>query len=238
MAEPAHSIDYSSIVDLSHTVDPDMPLWPGDPPVEFQTVTTLGNRGYFLRRFSMGEHTGTHLSTPSAFYADGAGPDEFPDDSLVAAAAVIDVSRRAVADPDYGLLASDVLQWERRNGIIPADALVVLHTGWWRRWGDPRRFINLDSSGVMHTPGFGLEAARVLLHERRVAGLATDAPGIDPGADPDLSISRLALSQPRLVLECLNNLDQLPATGATIVVGRLKLVGGSGSPAAVLAFVP
>jgi kynurenine formamidase len=238
MAEPAHSIDYSSIVDLSHPVDPYIPLWPGDPPVEFQTVTTLRERGYFLRRFSMGEHTGTHLSTPSAFYADGAGPDEFPDDSLVATAAVIDVSRSAVADPDYGLLASDVLQWERRNGIIPADALVVLHTGWWRRWGDPRRFINLDSSGVMHTPGFGLEAARVLLHERRVAGLATDAPGIDPGADPGLSISRLVLSQPRLALECLNNLDQLPATGATIVVGRLKLVGGSGSPAAVLAFVP
>jgi kynurenine formamidase len=238
MAEPAHSIDYSSIVDLSHPVDPYIPLWPGDPPVEFQTVTTLRERGYFLRRFSMGEHTGTHLSTPSAFYADGAGPDEFPDDSLVATAAVIDVSRSAVADPDYGLLASDVLQWERRNGIIPADALVVLHTGWWRRWGDPRRFINLDSSGVMHTPGFGLEAARVLLHERRVAGLATDALGIDPGADPGLSISRLVLSQPRLALECLNNLDQLPATGATIVVGRLKLVGGSGSPAAVLAFVP
>jgi kynurenine formamidase len=238
MAEPAHSIVYSSIVDLSHPVDPYIPLWPGDPPVEFQTVTTLRERGYFLRRFSMGEHTGTHLSTPSAFYADGAGPDEFPDDSLVATAAVIDVSRSAVADPDYGLLASDVLQWERRNGIIPADALVVLHTGWWRRWGDPRRFINLDSSGVMHTPGFGLEAARVLLHERRVAGLATDAPGIDPGADPGLSISRLVLSQPRLALECLNNLDQLPATGATIVVGRLKLVGGSGSPAAVLALVP
>jgi len=44
-------------------------------------------------------------------------------------------------------------------------------------------------------------------------------------------------SNPRLVLENLANLDQLPPTGATIVVGVLRLRGGTGSPAAVLAFV-
>ena len=56
--------------------------------------------------------------------------------------------------------------------------------------------------------------------------------------DTELSISRLALAQSSLVLECLNNLDQLPATGATLIIGRLPLVGGSGSPASVLALVP
>ena len=41
-----------------------------------------------------------------------------------------------------------------------------------------------------------------------------------------------------MILECLNNLERLPATGATLVIGRLPLVGGSGSPASVLALTP
>ena len=36
----------------------------------------------------------------------------------------------------------------------------------------------------------------------------------------------------------LANLARLPATGALLVVAPLKLVGGTGSPARVLALVP
>jgi kynurenine formamidase len=36
----------------------------------------------------------------------------------------------------------------------------------------------------------------------------------------------------------LANLARLPATGAVLVVAPLKLVGGTGSPARVLALVP
>jgi kynurenine formamidase len=51
-------------------------------------------------------------------------------------------------------------------------------------------------------------------------------------------LNRLALEQPRIVLENLTNLDQLPPTGAVMVIGILRLKGGSGSPASVLALVP
>ena len=36
----------------------------------------------------------------------------------------------------------------------------------------------------------------------------------------------------------LANLARLPATGAVLIVAPLKLVGGTGSPARVLALVP
>ena len=42
----------------------------------------------------------------------------------------------------------------------------------------------------------------------------------------------------RFGLQCLRNLDQLPATGAVIFAAPLKIKGGSGSPLRVLAFVP
>ena len=38
-------------------------------------------------------------------------------------------------------------------------------------------------------------------------------------------------------LQCLKNLDQLPAQGAVIVAAPLKIKGGSGSPLRVVALV-
>lgn len=232
------TIAYRRVVDLTHPIHSGIPRWPGDPAVWFATVASIKDDGYFLRRFTMGEHSGTHLSAPAAFYPDAAGPADLPADALVVPAVVIDISAAAAGNSDYALSVDDIAEWERRHGTIPAASLVLLCAGWQRRWLEPGRFINADLDGVMHTPGFAAEAARYLLEQRGVAGLGTDTPGIDAGRDTGLSVSRLALAQPRVVLECLNNLDQLPPTGATVIIGRLPLVGGSGAPAGVLALTP
>ena len=232
------SITYRRVVDLSHPIRPGIPLWPGDPPVEFVTVAGIEHDGYYLRRFAMGEHSGTHLSAPAAFYAGAAGPADLPADALIAPAIVIDISAAAARNPDYALTIDDIAQWERRHGPIPTASLVLLYAGWQQRWSEPERFINADGAGIMHTPGFGTAAARYLLEQRGAAGLGSDTPGVDPGIDAELSVSRLALAQTGIVLECLNNLDRLPPVGATVSIGRLPLAGGSGAPAGVLALTP
>ena len=190
------SITYRRVIDLSHSVTPDIPLWPGDPAVDFQTVSGLADQDYFLRRFSMGEHSGTHLASPSAYYADGIDPDGIPAESLVAPAAVIGVQSQASLDPDYILSAGDIADWERTHGPIDPNTLVLLNTGWSRFWDRPARFINTGDDGAMHTPGFSLEAARFLLEWREVAGLGIDTHGIDAGADTGLAVSRLVLARP------------------------------------------
>ena len=232
------TIAYRRVVDLTHPIHSGIPRWPGDPAVRFATAATIKDDGYFLRRFTMGEHSGTHLSAPAAFYPDAAGPADLPAEALVVPASVVDVSGPAADNPDYALSIDDIADWERQHGVIAAGSLVLLCAGWHRWWSEPGRFINADADGVMHTPGFTAEAAGYLLERRGVAGLGTDAPGIDAGADTGLSVSRLALAQPRVVLECLNNLDRLAPTGATVIIGRLPLVGGSGAPAGVLALTP
>ena len=77
-----------------------------------------------------------------------------------------------------------------------------------------------------------------MLEGRNVAGLGTDSAGAEPGADTQFSVSRLALENRLIVLENLTNLDLLPATGALLIIGLLRLDGGSGGPAAVTALVP
>ena len=85
---------------------------------------------------------------------------------------------------------------------------------------------------------FGLESAEILLTGRGVAGLGIDTAGAEPGSDTSFSVSRLALESRLIVLENLRNLDLLPATGTLVVIGLLRLEGGSGCPASVTALVP
>jgi kynurenine formamidase len=53
------------------------------------------------------------------------------------------------------------------------------------------------------------------------------------------SISPRAIAKAhKIAIECTAHLGQLPPTGATLVLGPLRLQNGSGSPLSVMAFVP
>jgi kynurenine formamidase len=231
------TITIRRIVHLSHIIDPTIPLWPGDPSVEFETVAELDQQGYNLRRFSMGEHSGTHMNAPNSFYPQGMSIDQYPAESLIAQAVVIDIRQQAATNPDYALTISDVLAWEQQYGQIPPKSVVLVFTGWQSKWSDKAAFFNQDASGGMHFPGFGSEATQFLLSQRQIAGVGIDTHGVDSGQDKALATNHLVLEQPRIVLENLANLDQLPAIGTTLVIGVLRLLSGSGSPVAVLALV-
>ena len=226
------------VVSLSHAVSPDTPRWPDDPLTEFQAWSEIEREGYFLRRFAMGEHSGTHLVAPASYYPAGRTVDQYAADELVKPAVVIDIRRQCSKIADYALTVDDLLDWEARHGEVPAGCLVLLLTGWADRWTNPGAYLGVDSTRGLHFPGFGYDAAALLVNERGMAGLGTDTAGVEPGVDNGLPVSILVLAEPRIVLENLANLDRLPATGATLVIGVLRLVGGSGSPAAVTAFVP
>lgn len=232
------TITYSRVVDLSQVIHPNIPLWPGDPPVEFETVAQMESDGFYLRRFSIGEHSATHMNASNSFVPGGQGIDAYPPEALVVPATVIDVRRQAAENPDYALTVEDVLAWEREHGRVPAGSVVILFTGWQEKWNDPKAFFGEDEAGGLHFPGFAAEATRFLFEERGVAGMGTDTHGVDPGQDTSFATNVQIAERNAIALECLTNLDQLPPTGATLVLGILRLKDGSGTPLSVLAFVP
>ena len=224
---------YSRLIDLSHTIDQCMPLWPGDPLTEFITVANRDVDGFYLRKISIGEHTGTHLTAPFTFHPNGSSVDQYPLESLVAPGVTVDISDRTSMNPDYTMSVTDLINWERKYGPISDGSIVLALTGWQQKWRAPENYLGIDTMSRLHFPGFSLEAAQFLLDHRRIHGLGIDTHGIDPGLDNTFSVSKLMLQEPRIVLANLTNLNKLPPKGFTLTIGILKLQGGSGSPASV-----
>jgi kynurenine formamidase len=228
----------TKVVDLTYAIRAGLPAWPGDTRTFEATVIGEPQRdGYFSRSFWMLEHYGTHMDAPAHFPPGKDTVDEIPASKLVGPAVVIDVTAEAAKNPDYRLTTARIEEWERRHGTIPRGAIVLLRTGWAARWPDEARYRNEDAKGVMHTPGYSVEAAKLLI-QRGVNGLGIDTLSIDYGESKTYEVHRTALPAGLYQLENLANLDALPATGAWIVAAPIKLEGGSGGPCRVLAFLP
>ncbi len=228
----------AEVVDLTHDLRFNSPLFPGGIPFSLEPLTTLRD-GYYMNAFSSGEHTGTHVDAPLHFGKGLAAVDEIPAVRLVSIGIQIDVRDRTAADPDYVLTLPDLVAWEKNNvKKIPRRSLVILNTGWHQRWEHPDRYLNKGEDGTMHFPGFSKEALTFLIETRDVNGVGIDTASIDPGASVELPGHQVLLTGGRYAVENLTNLDLLPSRGFTVIVGPMKISRGSGSPARVLAIVP
>ncbi|AGZ42661.1 cyclase family protein [Actinoplanes friuliensis] len=230
-----------NLVSLSHVNDPATTIvYPGDPPFELETVATIGDDGFFLQYVRVGEHTGTHWGAPGHFTAGAALADDLEPADLCRPAVKIDVREQCARDADFELSVQDLQDWERRHGRIPAESVVVLWTGWDSRWGT-EAYLNRDEDGVVHQPGFSLEAVEWLTATGRLGhrgGTGTDTFGPDPGRDTTYAVSRLVYQRHRISLEVLADLGALPATGAHILCGGQINKGGSGSTALIYGVLP
>ena len=102
------ALSYSRIIHLSHIIEPGIPVWPNDPQVEMETIAEIPTDGYYLRRFSIGEHTATHMNAPASFHAGAASIDSYTADSLVVPGVVIRLAGAADDGPDRSLTIADV----------------------------------------------------------------------------------------------------------------------------------
>ncbi|QEE44594.1 cyclase family protein [Rhizobium sp. WL3] len=224
----------NKVVDLTHSYDGSFPTFDGKPGIEYEWAVEFAGNGYQLHKLTIFEHTGTHIDAPLHFSADGKGVDEIEPNQLVAPLAIIDITDRAKEDANSTVEAADVEAWISANGEIPAGSIVALRSGWARKVTDPA-FRN-DGEGKFAFPGFA-KSATDLLATLDVAAIGVDTLSLDPGNSADFAVHTSWLPGGRYGIECLNNLEELPIKGATIIVGAPKHKGGTGGPARVLALV-
>lgn len=211
---------------------------------QLEEISAYDDRGpaWYWNNFRTGEHTGTHFDAPNHWVTGKDKPDvsSVPAERLISPAAVIDCSEQVAQDPDFLLDVDHIRAWESAHGALPDQGWLLVRTGWDARSGSQAEFTNTDESGS-HTPGLSPECARWVAEESPVIGLGVETVGTDAGAaggfEPMFPCHSLMHGAGKYGLTQLQNLALLPAQGAMIVAGPLRIAGGSGSPARVLALV-
>ncbi|XVQ15285.1 cyclase family protein [Spirillospora sp. CA-255316] len=213
-------------------------------PFALEEISRYDDRGpaWYWNDIRTGEHVGTHFDAPVHWVTGRDGEDvaQVPPARLVAPAVVLDASAHVAADDDFLLEIDHVREWEKRHGPLPEGGWLLYRTGWDARAGDQETFLNADENGP-HTPGISAECARWLAEETPVLGLGVETVGTDAGAahgfEPPFPCHSYFLGAGKYGLTQLRNVDALPVRGAVLVATPLPIVGGSGSPARVLALV-
>lgn len=238
------------VVDLTALLSPSTPVLdlPPDmapiPHFELEELARYDERGRtsYQNGIHTGEHVGTHFDAPCHWVtgADKGDVSQVPVRRLTAPAVVIDKTAECAADPDFLLTVEHLEEWQRLNGPLPEGGWLLYRTGWAARSHDQQLFLNADDSGP-HTPGITADCARWLADESPIVGLGVETVGTDAGQafdfTPQFPVHHYLLGAGKYGVTQLQNLDRLPATGAVLIVAPLRIAGGSGSPARVLALI-
>lgn len=207
-----------AMIDLSHAVRTDMPVFPGDPAVRLRPADALAP--WRVTELTLGTHSGTHIDAAAHYVPGGTTIDLYPLERFVLPAYVVRV--------DAG--GGSAIEWPSLAGLLPDDltgSAVLLHTGWDRHWG--------DACAVSH-PFLG-EAAAAGLVERGVGLVGTDALNIDATEPATTHAHATLLGADVLIVENLTGLAALaPGRPHTCAFVPLKLAGADGSPIRAYAF--
>jgi len=233
-------------VDLTYPFDSETIYWPTSESFILDTVAkgfTEGGYYYSAYKFSMSEHGGTHLDAPIHFAEGQKSVDELSIEDLAGDAIVLDVSTKSIANPDYQISIEDFKNWEEKNGTLPENSILLLHTGFGQYWPDPTKYLGTDEKGPeaiakLHFPGLDPAAARWLVENRKIKAVGLDTPSIDYGQSKNFDCHQILFSKNIPVFENVANLHLLPTKGAWIIALPIKIKGGSGGPLRIVASIP
>ena len=245
-AVPVADLSQGTWIDLSYPFDDETIYWPTDTSgFRIDTLNYGHNESYFYSAFAFcsAEHGGTHLDAPVHFAEAKKSVDELALDQLIGSAIVVDVSSKALANPDYQVSISDFEDWEAQHGPMPTDAIILIKTGYGQYWPDRAKYLGTDNTGpeaipLLHFPGLGPETAEWLTSERTVKAIGLDTPSIDFGQSTGFEAHRILFEHDIPAFENLANLDQLPNEGAWVIALPMYISGGSGAPLRAVAFIP
>lgn len=233
------AIQSKHMVDLTHAFNTDTPVWSGfgqatltaacDPKTH--RPYTIEKDGFRTTFYSMVGQYGTHVDPPAHFSNDGLTMDRIPLKDMILPLVVFDVTPLLANDPSHALTVDDIRSWEKLHGTVPAGAFAALRTDMSKDWSaNPARFKRSPF------PAWSLAAIKFLFDERKVTAIGHEA--LDTDTTETMDSETWLLEQNHYQIESMANLDQVPPTGAVIVVTWPKVENGVGFPARAFAILP
>ena len=231
------TIHIDNIVDLTHTLTSEFPFIPVKKltyPFELIPMATLKDNGVEANSWKIHEHLGTHIDAPNHFIENQKSLDQLELRDLIVPVVVIDIEEKASRNADAELTVEDIKKFESEHGRIPDNACVMMYSGWEKRLKDSS-FVGLDDKQVKHYPGFSNDAIVFLVTERKIAGVGVDVLSIDPGVDESYTGHKTLFGAGKWCAECVANLNAIPKTGATLIVGAPKVGKATGGLSRIIA---
>lgn len=179
------------IIDLTHSLQEGMPVFPGMPEPRFRQAHSLVSDGFAEMSISLGTHTGTHIDAPSHVIAGARSLSDFAVAHFVGSAALIDV---------IGMSEISLAYLKGFGSIIDNADFVLLRSGWQHKW-----------SSAEYLRGFPVLSsdASAWLAAQNLNAVGIDAISIDAVDDTRLVNHHNLLSQDTLIIENLTNLDRI-----------------------------
>jgi kynurenine formamidase len=226
-------------VDLTHAFGPETPVWSGFGQARFtpaadprtQEEYTIPGIGFHATSYELVGQYGTHVDPPAHFAEGGLTQDQIPLEQMILPLVVLDDTPYLTREPNHAFSVEDLNAWERQHGRVPPKSFVALRTDMSKDWDtNPERFKRSPF------PGWALETIKALYEQRGVT--ATGHEALDADTSARMDSETYILQHGHYQIEAMANLDQVPATGALIVVAWPKVRGGLGFPARAFAIAP
>ena len=202
------------IYDVTVPISGDMVIYPGDPPVKIERISTINKNDakYNLSHCSFGSHTGTHIDAPFHFLENGITVDRLPLELLMGRARVVEVTAPLIDESvleEFDFTADARVLFKTRNSYL-----------WSRK--------DFAEDYVYITPG----AARSLVSLGiKVVGI--DYFSVEKYGDERFDTHLILLSAGTLIIEGLD-LREIEPGDYELVCLPLKVKDGDGAPARVV----
>ena len=212
------------LIDLTHTISEDMPVYPGTKPPEFRPANSYEVDGFQETLLTMFSHTGTHVDPPAHLFPGRTTLDAFPIEQFVGRALVIDCSHLTEG---AAITMADLQPYGEK--VERADFL-LFYLGWDRRWGTERYFGDY--------PCLDEEVLTYILDSGK-KGIGFDVIGVDPIADGNLTRHRRLFETHEILnIENLKDLDRCGDELFWFFALPLKWENADGAPIRAVAFWP
>jgi kynurenine formamidase len=71
------------IIDLTHRLNKNTPVYPGDAEIKISSTDTIEENGYLGHNLQLGTHSGTHIDAPAHMISGSKTLDKFGIESFV-----------------------------------------------------------------------------------------------------------------------------------------------------------
>ncbi len=208
------------IIDLTHTISENMPVYPGTDTPSLTSANTIEKDGFRETILHMFSHTGTHTDAPAHLFPDGKTLDRLSAEAFAGRAVILDCTDM----PKNSRIGADRIK-KLGRAFDEADFLIV-RTGWEKLWQREEYFLDFPCID---------KAAAELLVKSGKKGIGVDTISVDP-VGVGLEIHKILLGTDNfIIVENLCNLDKINKTEFEFFAMPLKFESSDGAPTRAIA---